>query len=82
MTELTIKKIEIGAEYDNVIYDYWVTSLLEDGSEIVLFYDGVPQNSSEYWGSLFAGGNLCFKIFNFSFFTLHFFVFSLKLLTK
>ncbi|THV61521.1 hypothetical protein EZV76_04110 [Flagellimonas alvinocaridis] len=37
ITKVLIKKVEKGAVYNDLVYDYWVTCCLLDNSEIVLF---------------------------------------------
>ena len=35
--EMIVKSVEIGAEYEGKIYDYWIDVILKDGSELRLF---------------------------------------------
>jgi len=47
MTEVVIVKNEIGAMYQDVVYDYWVTCKLTNNSELLLF-DSKPIDVSHY----------------------------------
>ncbi len=45
ITKVLIKKVEKGAVYNDLVYDYWVTCCLQDNSEIILF-DSKPLDLS------------------------------------
>lgn len=47
MTEITILKIEPGAEYDGIIWDSWIHVKLNDNSYLTLFNpDNIPLENS------------------------------------
>ncbi|MES2132469.1 MAG: hypothetical protein V4506_08965 [Bacteroidota bacterium] len=62
MTDIQVIKIENGAEYDGMVWDFWITARLKNQAEIQIF-DPKGLNLNEYVGkwvqvklsSLFVG---------------------------
>lgn len=52
--EMIVKSVEIGAEYEGKIYDYWIDVILKDGSELRLF-DSKPFDLRRYSGQKIQG---------------------------
>jgi len=49
LMNIHVKNVEIGAEYQSVIYDFWIVALLENGESIKIF-DCVPFDIRKYLG--------------------------------
>ena len=42
MINIKISNVEIGAEYRDVIYNFWITAYLDNGKEIYKIFDDAP----------------------------------------